>query len=37
MVQQLKSVHLQELYLIGAHSSAIASMEILNGITHREI
>ena len=33
MVQRLKSVPLQELYLIGAHSSAIASMQILNGIT----
>ena len=37
MVQRLKSVPLQELYLIGAHSSAIASMQILNGITHREV
>ncbi len=37
MVQRLKRVPLQELYLIGAHSSAIASMQILNGITHREV
>ena len=37
MVQRLKRVPLQELYHIGAHSSAIASMQILNGITHREV
>ena len=37
MVQRLRTVPLTNLLDIGAHSSAIKSLEILNDITHKEI
>ena len=37
MVQRLRTVPLIDLLEIGAHSSSIKSLEILNGITHKEV
>ena len=37
MVKRLKSVPLIELYNIGAHSSAVKALNILEEITHKEV
>ncbi len=37
MVQRLRTVPLIDLLEIGAHSLTVKSLEILNGITHKEI
>jgi len=37
LIQCLWTVPLTELLEIGAHSSAIKSLEILHGITHKEV
>jgi hypothetical protein len=37
MVQRLWTVPLTELLEIGVHSLAIKSLEILHGITHKEV